>query len=401
MYCRDFERYGFDFNGSNAIDVYTNPSLSAQNSAVYFEINPQATAVGNILLGSFSTTVPNFEIYISPTLLSIEFRTTSVSFTTTVTIPRANINDNEINRVCILMNDQTDDINMAVFLNGVYVGADYVSWGASLSYSINATGQPDFPIGHDASDFVLSNLAFYNNTLTDIEAKNITSGFFDSTNSDIVFLESFNQTTQGAITGTEQYNIIEEDKTCYNGELFNKKDTKSFTATNSYEWIVNDFVYGGDFELTINNVDAKTVSIAEYDTIQNRFFTTSYETYTEPTKVFNLKGNEARRILITIESDSDFSEITYNFEHVADILENADTTNAGAIINDTFVQYEKYKFENKNLVVRIEKQDKEKFNTMVENKIYFNDVEYIVNNSSFRELDIENYSFSLSLSRLL
>ena len=202
--------------------------------------------------------------------------------------------------------------------------------------------------------------------------------------------------------GIAQYESVVVGYESIPGELFKREETKTIEATDNYKWLISDWVYGGEMEITVNNSAIKTITTSIYDVKEERYFPIDTQTTTSQTITVPLRNYEARNMLIIVESDSNFSVLSYKIEHITPITIHNDSLQTNMALNDLHVIYPRNQFLHKSVTAKVAKEYSNLFKTITENKLYFQEKEWIVTMSSMQPVfDLNDYYFNLNLVRLL
>lgn len=410
------DKYGFDFDGNTMITPYINPIINTTNFSMYFEVKSEDLSQAELFTSNFGTGAGGAGINITYPASTQGQMIVSVfdGAPNTIGTNSLNVTMGDLHKVLYKVELDGGIPTINLFIDGVLVMSNTnPSFTTTNIPLVNANrdywvgGLYNNPTIIRPTTAILANIAVYNEALTDQESINITNGLFDNTDNRIIYYESFDQITKGVIVGTEQYEIIEQiPAPIINGYLFEKKETITVSpiledSSYNYEWLISNWVFGGEMTVTVNNSDTKTISTATYDVNEKRYFVIDKQTTTDSEITVNLPITEGRSMLIIVESDSTYSEISYTFSHTADILNNPDSITANALINDLYVNYATNKLVEKSVSVRVDKADVNLFRTIVQENIYFDNNEWIVMGNNFTEFDTTRYLFQLSLSRLL
>lgn len=198
--------YGFDFDGATYVEAYESITTPKDAITIYFELDHNTTQTSNNYICAFSGVF--YEELISVTLNNFDQlriigqNNNSVVFDSALLYTPVN---NKY-KIAITLYNET----VFVVINGVTVFeviVDSSAWSdwdfitSNTKIGSRYDGQIEF-IG------ILSNVAVYDNSLSESQCISITSGGFDASDSDIIYLETFDNITLGTITGTEQYAII-------------------------------------------------------------------------------------------------------------------------------------------------------------------------------------------------
>jgi len=220
-------------------------------------------------------------------------------------------------------------------------------------------------------------------------------------------LDSSGNNNHGAVTGTEQYTIVDtEEIEEVNGELFERKETITFDSVANYTWLVGDWVYGGTMEVTVNATGNKTIRTSIYDPIEERDFLVDEQVTTGETITVELPENEARSMTIEVSTSEVqpvyFTEISYKFGLIAPLTLNNENVSAGASTYDMSVNYANNQTISDSMSVRVPKESAILFTTITESEIYFkNEKRTVLSRSLLDNFDINNQIFNLSLVRIL
>lgn len=369
------DKYGFDFDGSTNVSFYTNPTLSLQNMSVYMKFKVDSignqsiinwTQIGGANFGRFDMTFG-----------ASTYNFTFIDSAGNNTIIGDNFSVGNVIDVCVTLSAT----NAKIFVNGSLVNtitnncnADNISF-ANFAHYIGGVSSTFF-------DGVVADVSFYNTALPDQDAIDMTGGNgLITTNR--VFYESFNNTTLGTVTGTEQYSVIEN--------------------TAQYEASINFYghLFGGVLAVSEGQTSTKTVQLFTYVADQERFYLDDTQTATGESVNVTLPDSERRFMRLTVTSDTNFSEINYTIDVDAYPIDNNDVVNIPVSTYDTSVFYGVDTILDNSLRLSIAKESAKEFRTIIADKTYINGVKYEVMSHSFNEFDITRYEYNLSLKRLM
>jgi len=405
-------KYGFDFDGNTYILSDSNPNINSSQWAMYFEFNTEEQTRQTIFHNSVYNKNCRLSVYTESNYLYVRFE---LRYSSTITT-RAAITLSKLSKVYIQASNYNTNTSIKIYIDGEFKNESieyvpnydffqlYDTTDQYYSTYCNIGNTATTSSGQIYLPFlgVLSNLTFWSdNPKTETEILELFNNF---NSTDAAYYESFNKTTKGTITGTEQYAIVGTEY--INGELFERKETITFDSVANYTWLIGDWVYGGTMEVTVNATGNKTIRTSIYDPIEERDFLVDEQVTTGETITVELPENEARSMTIEVSTSEVqpvyFTEISYKFGLIAPLTLNNENVSAGASTYDMSVNYANNQTISDSMSVRVPKESAILFTTITESEIYFkNEKRTVLSRSLLDNFDINNQIFNLSLVRIL
>jgi hypothetical protein len=401
-------KYGFKFNGATSIKAYTNPTLKPYDTFLYLDFKYKYVSDGDptdgasIIPGNTSDTY-NEGLRLRTVKVGIEHRlyyTFSFGDSFSSPLQYSIINDGDEVSFCMNVYSDATDTYVDFWLNGINVNTSDISkrlgnieqWDLSRFDIGN-----DIPGGNSGKTYsTLSNLALWNFSKTTQEITDLFDNF-DST--DAVFIETFDQTTKGAISGTEQYEVIDSYERV--GILLEKKDSWLET-TNGFSKVIEEYFYGGEISFSWDNPGVTSVQLLGYDEkLKSARILATSNNPASNSVTFNIGEVAVRRMKVIIESSSTIGNVSYLIAHLFDIWTNTENTPTNARIIDNDVFYNSITLNNKAVSFRVPDEKTNIAKNLLQNKVYLDDVEYQIAGLNAIEFDINNWAYNANFIEVL
>jgi len=158
-----------------------------------------------------------------------------------------------------------------------------------------------FPLTHNINAFGFSVESNYKSNIVLSDFKIISEGIE-------VFKETFDNTTKGTITGTEQYALI--GTTFIPGILLEKKNYWTNNKI-TFDKIIEDYFFGGEFKVYFSSVGEVEIRLSGYDDKTKEVSYLGITKTTDSFVVFDIGSVTMRRLNLQLSSDNTIDGVGY------------------------------------------------------------------------------------------
>jgi hypothetical protein len=377
-------KYGFQFASGTTIGVYTNPTLNMLDTKIRFTLKYMDPRPHVFYYQGGTTFAADFIGITTPSANRLEFRFQYNSNASGITIQTpqdliiGTLYDFEI-----IFSESAGNIKIELYRDDILIDSDTTPIGAITTMSFNENPSLyRFGDHHSLQRYTVSVLA----------------DFVVETDGIEVFNETFNEFTKGAIFGDEQYTII--SSTVITGVLLEKKDSWNTTEIN-YSQVIESYYFGGLISFSIEGSGSKKLTLyGYYDKARTTIFLGS-KTVTGNAIEFDIVSTSVRRLYFEIEGVNPLGNISYLISQRYDIWNNTEQIIKSTKNIDKFVYYSNETFKAKSLNLKVPDELRNKTLSLLEDRVYIDDVLHKFEAKNANEYDTLNWIYSASFMEIL